>query len=184
MMKVSNPLTIIAIFAGVSETFATVALIKLPPDLQDVFIYFVMFFPLVIVVTFFLILFFKPYVLYAPSDFDDESHFMEINQLKDTIAAVTESALESVSNSGEKLDTKEISRQVAASTINKLEDNLNERVFRYMSAHPNEAFTARGLGHILSANKYSLTFALHHLETEGKIEQGKDGDTIVWQIKT
>ena len=65
-MKVSNPLTIIAIFAGVAESFATGALVLLPIETQQSFVYFVMFFPLVIVVTFFCILVKKPQVLYAP----------------------------------------------------------------------------------------------------------------------
>ena len=41
-MKVSNPLTIIAIFAGLAETLATVALVQLPAEIQEVFVYFVM----------------------------------------------------------------------------------------------------------------------------------------------
>ena len=39
-MKVSNPLTIIAIFAGLAEALATIALIKLPIEMQEKFIYF------------------------------------------------------------------------------------------------------------------------------------------------
>jgi uncharacterized membrane protein YdcZ (DUF606 family) len=70
-MKVSNPLTIIAIFAGLAETLATVALVKLPPEIQGVFVYFVMAFPSGIVILFFIVLFFKNTVLYAPSDFEN-----------------------------------------------------------------------------------------------------------------
>lgn len=69
-MKVSNPLTIIAIFSGVAETLATVALIKLPTEIQAIFVYFVMALPAGIVLLFFFVLYFKNNVLYAPSDYD------------------------------------------------------------------------------------------------------------------
>ena len=54
-MKVSNPLTIIAIFAGLAEALATIALIKLPIEMQEKFIYFVMAFPTLIVTLFFIV---------------------------------------------------------------------------------------------------------------------------------
>ena len=90
IMKVSNPLTIVAIFSGAAETFATGALVALPLSLQEKFIYFVMFFPVFIVTLFFFVLVFKPQVLYAPSDFSNEEHFLHANQLKEVVAQETE----------------------------------------------------------------------------------------------
>ncbi|MBF4391483.1 ArsR family transcriptional regulator, partial [Vibrio anguillarum] len=87
-MKVSNPLTIIAIFSGVAECFATVALINLPQEMQAIFIYFVMFFPILIVVAFFIVLFFKPYVLYAPSDYKDEGMFLTTLKIREAVSEV------------------------------------------------------------------------------------------------
>lgn len=83
--KVSNPLTIVAIFAGLAEAFATIALIYVPHDIQLIFVYFVMVFPTLIVLIFFAVLIFKHTVLYAPGDFADESMFLEsmkFNSLK------------------------------------------------------------------------------------------------------
>jgi len=54
-MKVSNPLTIIAIFAGLAEALATVALVQVPVEIQRLFVYFVMAFPTLIVILFFLV---------------------------------------------------------------------------------------------------------------------------------
>ncbi len=79
-MKISNPLTIIAVFAGVAEALATVSLINLSPDIQKIFVYFVMFFPTLIVLLFFLVLFFKNQVLYAPSDFKDENNYLTVHE--------------------------------------------------------------------------------------------------------
>lgn len=73
---VRNPLTIIAIFAGLAEVSGTVALAALTTDLQTIFIWFVIFFPSTLVILFFITLNFNPKVLYAPGDFKDEKNFI------------------------------------------------------------------------------------------------------------
>jgi hypothetical protein len=73
---INNPLTIIAIFAALSEIASTVAVTLIAPELQSRFLWFVMVFPAGIVLLFFLILFFKNSVLYAPSDFKDEQNYL------------------------------------------------------------------------------------------------------------
>jgi len=75
---ISNPLTLISIFAGVSETVSTAVLPFIDADQQAIFIWFVMLFPAALVATFFLILWFKREILYAPSDFRDDSAFLQI----------------------------------------------------------------------------------------------------------
>ncbi|WP_288743454.1 hypothetical protein [uncultured Rheinheimera sp.] len=80
-MKVSNPLTIIAIFAGLAEALATIALLGLPQELQEIFLYFVMVFPTLIVVLFFVVLYFKNTVLYAPGDYQVPEHYLNINRI-------------------------------------------------------------------------------------------------------
>lgn len=79
---VRNPLTIIAIFSTLSEIASTVALATVGKDLQYIFVWFVMLFPTILIVAFFLTLNFNPSVLYAPSDFTNEEHF--IHMLKGT----------------------------------------------------------------------------------------------------
>lgn len=74
--KVSNPLTIIAIFAGLSEISGTTVLPFLQETNQAIFLWFVMLFPFVLVVLFFLILWKKHFVLYAPSDYQQDSSFL------------------------------------------------------------------------------------------------------------
>jgi uncharacterized protein (UPF0147 family) len=75
---INNPLTIIAIFAALSEIASTIALKLISPELQSIFIWFVMGFPAVIVIAFFLILIFKREILYGPGDFKDEEHFVKL----------------------------------------------------------------------------------------------------------
>lgn len=52
--RVSNPLTIIAIFAGLAEVAATIALGLIDQSIQRIFIWFVMLFPMLLVVSFLL----------------------------------------------------------------------------------------------------------------------------------
>ena len=73
---VRNPLTIIAIFAGIVEVGATSVLPFVNPELQKPFLWFLMLFPTLLVAVFFLTLNFNSRVLYAPSDFSNENNFM------------------------------------------------------------------------------------------------------------
>ncbi|EGR0234706.1 hypothetical protein ABMX86_22150 [Vibrio vulnificus] len=184
-MKVSNPLTIVAIFAGVAETFATGALVLLPETMQAKFIDFVMFFPVLIVVTFFLILVFKPQVLYAPSDFANEEHFLHANNLKDVVAQETEKVLNEAKQKNQiSGDLKALSKRVADLTVRGLEDEMDKRVLSYMLERPREAFEPRGLGHILATSKHATLDSLLRLEKMEKVVSGMDGDIKVWQAKT
>jgi len=75
---IKNPLTIIAIFAGIAEISGTLVLPHIAPDNQYLYIWFLMGFPLLLVVIFFITLNFNHKVLYAPSDFHDENHFLSL----------------------------------------------------------------------------------------------------------
>ncbi len=76
LKAVNNPLTIIAIFAALAEIAGTVALATVDKSLQGTFVWFVMGFPVLLVVAFFATLNFNPKVLYAPSDFKNEENFL------------------------------------------------------------------------------------------------------------
>lgn len=76
--KVSNPLTLIAIFSGLAEIFAIIVLSNLENELQKIFILFVIVFPTIVVILFFLTLNFNTKVLYAPSDFKSEENFIKV----------------------------------------------------------------------------------------------------------
>ena len=73
--SISNPLTIIAIFAALAEINATVSIGLVDKDLQSVFIWFVILFPSLLVILFFATLNFNTKVIYAPSDYKDDQSF-------------------------------------------------------------------------------------------------------------
>jgi len=86
---IRNPLSVIAIFAGLADIAATVVLPMLKDGAQERFLWFVIVFPILLVVAFFLTLNFNPTVLYAPSDFKDEENYMRTNK-RPTAAEIEE----------------------------------------------------------------------------------------------
>ena len=77
---IKNPLTIIGIFASLVEMFGISSLPFLPAPIQNLYIWFVMGFPTILVISFFCILIFKPEVLYAPSDFRTDKSFLDLRR--------------------------------------------------------------------------------------------------------
>lgn len=75
---VKNPLTVIAIFAALAEVSGTVVLPFLDKDTQHLYVWFLMAFPILLVMVFFLVLYNKHHVLYAPTDFKDDKTFKEL----------------------------------------------------------------------------------------------------------
>jgi hypothetical protein len=75
--RVSNPLTIVAIFATITEVSGSGVLPFLTPESQALYVWFLMIFPGLLVGLFFLTLNFNHNVLYAPSDFRDESNYFK-----------------------------------------------------------------------------------------------------------
>ena len=83
---VNNPLTIVGIFAALSEVFSIGVLGFIDKGLQIIFIWFIMGFPLILVLAFFITLNFNPIVLYAPKDFRKDENFISIyNKIKEPI---------------------------------------------------------------------------------------------------
>jgi hypothetical protein len=98
---VRNPLTVIAIFAGIAEISGTVVLPLLEASIQNLYVWFLMLFPFFLVGTFFLVLYRKHGVLYAPSDYKEESNFFR----KATDRELQLSTLEKAIQAEEPLDS-------------------------------------------------------------------------------
>lgn len=75
--RINNPLTIIAIFAALAEVNATIAIGLVAPSLHSIFIWFVMGFPTLLVILFFITLNYNTKVMYSPSDFKDDKTFVQ-----------------------------------------------------------------------------------------------------------
>lgn len=81
---IKNPLTVIAMFAGIAEVSGTIVLPMLSEQVQCLYVWFLMLFPCLLVALFFFTLWVKHTVLYAPSDFQDDKSFMEAHFKKKT----------------------------------------------------------------------------------------------------
>ncbi|TGK37244.1 hypothetical protein [Leptospira andrefontaineae] len=75
---VRNPLTIIAIFAGIAEVSGTIVLPFLKEQNQNIFIWFLIVFPSILLISFFFTLNFNNRVLYAPSDYQNEENYIKV----------------------------------------------------------------------------------------------------------
>lgn len=132
MKKVSNPLTIVAIFASIAETAGTIVLPLVRPELQNIFIVYVMALPILVVVLFFATWNFNPKVLYSPNDFADESNYMETLKLYYHIKQTVEQGKEK----GEK--DKEIIDKVYNSVSNEIKrlGNMENEIIKLLSENP------------------------------------------------
>jgi hypothetical protein len=74
--RVENPLTVVAIFAALAEVASTLVLSALDKELQHIFVWFVMAFPILIVLLFFVTLNFNHRTLYAPRDYRSDETFL------------------------------------------------------------------------------------------------------------
>ena len=86
-ININNPLTLIGIFAALTEAVCAVVMPYLnDPDIQNVFLIFVIGFPTLVVILFFLTLNFNKCALYAPSDYPPDIELLkEIYNKKKTI---------------------------------------------------------------------------------------------------
>ncbi|POA78371.1 hypothetical protein [Pseudomonas sp. DP16D-R1] len=76
--RITNPMTVIAIFATLSETSAAISLPFLDNKEREIYIWFLISFPFYLLLLFFVTLNFNYRSLYAPSDFDKGKHFIKV----------------------------------------------------------------------------------------------------------
>lgn len=76
--RITNPMTVIAIFATLSETSAAVSLPFLDNKEREIYIWFLISFPFYLLLLFFATLNFNYRSLYAPSDFEKGKHFIKV----------------------------------------------------------------------------------------------------------
>jgi hypothetical protein len=75
--KITNPMTVIAIFAVISETSAAVSLPFLANKEREIYVWFLISFPVYLLFLFFVTLNFNYRSLYAPSDFGKDKNFLK-----------------------------------------------------------------------------------------------------------
>jgi hypothetical protein len=122
--KISNPLTIIGIFASLAEISSIGVLPLIGQELQQQFIWFVMGFPTFLIVSFFITLNFNPRVLYAPSDFRDENNFLDVIG----ITKQAESDLTQLSNDLELFRAEVVEKLSSTQSREEVENLINSNI--------------------------------------------------------
>jgi hypothetical protein len=185
-MRINNPLTIIAIFSASAEAFAAIALVQLPIEIQAIFIYFVMAFPTLIILLFFFILFFKNKVLYAPSDFEDQGHYLEVNDIKHSLNKEIDHFFKTFNDSSQSLSNEAIDLY-KENIKNKIETATNrtrrDEVIEFLSngeASTKKIFTSLGMHH-----QYAMLI-LRKLEEDGLVLRSKVAGVagVIWKLNT
>jgi len=186
-MKVSNPLTIIAIFAGLAEALATIALVQLPPEIQSIFVYFVMAFPSGIVVLFFYVLYFKNTVLYAPSDYADQNHYLEANQIKESVSERIEEIFNDLNRNGTRLTKEEIDK-AKSSLEESIEQSASlprkEQILEYLQGR---SATTKEISETLGIHPSYTVTLLNILLKQGAVSRQKDQNgqrNSSWSLNT
>jgi len=184
-MKVNNPLSVIAIFASLAEAFATGALIFLPVEMQRIFIYFVMAFPVVLVGLFFIVLVFKNENLYAPSDFQDERNYVEAIRMKQSIRSEIDTAIVSINKSGKKLTDEDAAtlKSYVEKVVNTADfkSNRREQILSYLAKGP--ALT-KNICEDLNIHYSYATLILRNLNDEGIVNRSEsiNDKNITWSL--
>jgi len=93
--KITNPLTVIAIFAAITEVMGIGVLPFVSDANQSTFLWFIIVFPLLLVALFFLTLNFNHKVLYSPSDYREDSSFLAASNIQNS--KITDASEESLS---------------------------------------------------------------------------------------
>lgn len=131
--KVDNPLTIIAIFAGITEVVSSISLPLLNHDTQQIIVWFIILFPIVLITAFFLTLNFNTKVLYAPADYRDEKHFLEVLNLSQTSVKVSVTSVDDAPPTIEKLQQSACEQSLISpfEGITKIELETINNAFHY-----------------------------------------------------
>lgn len=138
---IRNPLTVISIFAAIAEISGTTVLPFIASENQATYILFLMFFPTLLVCLFFITLNFNHKVLYAPSDWKDETNFFRLfckatpeeqeQKLKDEVAEEAEAEAKETPDTPQKMarPPEERSSTTAAENIERIAQySLAERL--------------------------------------------------------
>ncbi|MCZ4324563.1 ArsR family transcriptional regulator [Pseudomonas anguilliseptica] len=181
--KISNPLTVVAIFSGLAEAFATVALINVPPEIQSTFVYFVMAFPVLIVLLFFAVLNWNHSVLYAPSDFEDETMYLESMKVRGTLRNAIVGTLTTQVSGNINLTPKQI--EEVSENIDKAIDEVSslprkQQILLLLNEGP---LTSSAISETLELNKSYTYRLLGELLNEGKISQKRLFKYMVWSVR-
>ncbi len=177
---VKNPLTVIAMFAGLAEVSGAAVLPFVQDEVQLFYVKFLSAFPCLIVGLFFYTLWHYPKNLYAPSDYTDESNFVaalgtaiRLKEDEEVIAAADPLGADNVSPVAEPINgaSVEVDQTVQEQATESTAQTSEERVV--LTAPPiskTRTYVRKGAQY----SAYSLTQQNKHLRLMNRIRRAED----------
>ena len=156
--KIGNPLSIIALLIGITELSFSLVFSKLPDEIHTPIIWFMILFPVLYTIGFFLVLFLRPQNFYGPSDFRSDEYYALVNKHLNEIRAEHSTIGEFNESNSQEGDTGTAHENVLAVVV----EHLDPKVCWYL----------------LKVADRSLTYEEHrdYLLAEMKGHQGESRD--------
>lgn len=139
MKTIKNPLTVVGVFSGLAEIAGTTVLPLLSSALQSVFIWYVMVFPVVLIIFFFLTWNFNPAVLYPPGEYKDQKDYKELitrnvaaqqKNMEDLKKELEDIIKKTVNDSMENMDNDHLDQDAINHILDKNIVMVNEKIDR------------------------------------------------------
>lgn len=192
---VKNPLSVIAIFAGIAEISGAAVLPHIAPESQALYIWFLMLFPFTLIVLFFVTLNWNYKVLYAPSDFENEDNFVnlqkasyeetfyklsnEVSELEDVLEPSNDKSVndeldnkinfnEAIKQASDQVDTSELKFSVGKISTKEEREARKDIYKRFRKLDMQEARYMENLIYTKLQNELGIT-----IERDMKLDNGK-----------
>lgn len=91
---IRNPMTVIALFVGLTEVAFGVAFSEFPQSLQVPLVWLMVLFPVICALGFFAVLFSRPHHFYSPTDFRSDESYLAAHRTLADLKATVQSATE------------------------------------------------------------------------------------------
>jgi hypothetical protein len=176
-------MTIIAIFAALSEASAAVSLPFLDDEERDVYVWFLISFPFCLTILFFITLNFNHKSLYAPSDFEKGKHFIKF--INDSIPP---EKVKAASSSPEPLKQNTADKEKDLHSPARFLKCLPQSfIFRQWKCHDSSRHAHDPPGHINLFTNQAMPHTLHlpqtlhglHIIDTRRTNAKKDVDTLI-----
>lgn len=87
---IRNPMTIIALFVGLTELALSIVFSNSPSNVQPIILAFIVIFPSLCAIAFYLILWFRPQNFYGPSDYRSDKTYVTMNKAVQKTAEIVQ----------------------------------------------------------------------------------------------
>lgn len=148
---IKNPLTLISIFASIAETSGAAILPFIEISNQSVYIWFLMLFPVLVVIIFFITLNFNHRALYAPSDYKDENNF--VNPFG---KASPEEQGRKLLNEVKEVEAENNNDEFSSTEIGNQKENLNSEIEQKNDFDPDKIRHRKLMGDVTLSEKLAV----------------------------